>query len=106
MMVRVRYINLESLTNHISLFHDKLNECHKCDFVFSSRENLRKHVRSVHHHIDLHQCKYCSMKVTTQISLKKHISTHHEEKNPFKCLQCDVKYKNKYIFEKAYSQSS
>ena len=94
------YINLESLTNHISLFHDKLNERLKCDFVLSSRENLRKHVRSVHHHIDLHQCKYCSMKVTTQISLKKHISRFHEGKNPFECLQCDMKYKTSISLKK------
>ena len=94
------YINLESLTNHISLFHDKLNECLKCDFVFSSRENLREHVKSVHHHIDLHQCKYCNMKVKTQISLKKHISRFHEGRNPFECLQCDMKYKTSISLKK------
>jgi len=98
------YITMESLTKHISSFHEKQENfgpdfegysCRKCDIVFSNRVNLRKHIRRVHEPIELHQCKLCDLKVTTERSLKKHILTIHEGKSPFECKQCDAKYRTR-----------
>ena len=98
------YINVESLTKHISSFHNKQENfgqdfegcsCLKCDIVFSNRRNLRKHIRRVHEPIEMHQCKLCDLKVTTERSLKKHILTIHEGKSPFECNQCDAKYRTR-----------
>ena len=89
------YINVESLTKHISSFHEK--QCLKCDLVFSNRENLQKHVKSVHGYTDLHQCKYCNMKITTQFSLKRHISTVHEKIKPYECAVCKRCFSSKQV---------
>jgi KRAB domain-containing zinc finger protein len=98
------YITVESLTKHISSFHNNQENfgqdfegcsCLKCDIVFSNRVNLRKHIRRVHEPIEMHQCKLCDLKVTTERSLKKHILTIHEGKSPFECKQCDAKYRTR-----------
>ena len=98
------FINVESLTKHISSRHNKQEKfgqdfeecsCLICDIVFSKRVNLRRHIQRVHEPIKMHQCKFCDLKVTTERSLKKHILTIHEGKRPFECKQCDVKYKTR-----------
>ena len=103
------YVNVESLTKHISSRHNKQEKfgqdfeecsCLKCDIVFSKRVNLRRHIQRVHEPIEMHQCKLCDLKVTTERSLKKHILTIHEGKRPFECKQCDVNYRTRTTLSK------
>ena len=88
---------------------DKSIICNQCDKQISSKDNLKRHIESVHEK-KKYFCGQCDYKVKTAALLNKHIkSTHHDflassSKNieldksleiTFLCQYCDTQFKRK-----------
>ncbi len=57
-------------------------KCNMCDVGFVSKEDLNRHIASLHEGWKL-QCDYCAKSFTTEGNLKNHIVIVHESKIPF-----------------------
>ena len=57
----------------------KAFECNKCLKVLSSKTNLLRHMRSVHHGVKPFQCDQCLKSFTQKSNLKRHINLHTKQ---------------------------
>ena len=92
--------------------YKKALECNKCLKVLSSKTNLLRHIRSVHHGLKPFQCDQCIKSFTQKSDLKRHLNLHtkqsskidnaalsstnnthpHREQKLFKCVYCPKKF--------------
>ena len=85
---------------------------------FANKQNLKKHIETVHEGIKPFKCSICDVKFANNYNpqiqesqikfankqnLKKHIETVHEGIKPFKCSICDVEFANKQNLKKLLS---
>ena len=57
----------------------KLFLCELCDYTFSLKSNLKKHILSDHEGNNPFNCEVCDYRSSRKGDLKKHISSVHEE---------------------------
>ena len=64
-------------------------KCGYCDYSYSDKSNLNKHLASLHEWIKPFKCDSCDYKCSQNSTLNHHVATVHEGKKPFKCDSCD-----------------
>ena len=74
--------------------------CNKCDFDTSEKENLKRHVETVHEGIKTFNCTLCDYEFSKQVYLKTHIESVHEGIKPFKCHICQYETASKYFLKR------
>ena len=67
----------------------KLFKRQNCDFETAEKENLQKHIDSLHKEIKELKCSFCDFETAQNSILKRHIESVHKEIKPFKCGICD-----------------
>ena len=65
------------------------NVIHICDKGFSQKQDLNRHIESVHEGKKSFKCNICDAGFTHKANLNKHIDAVHKEKKKFKCTICD-----------------
>jgi hypothetical protein len=66
-------------------------ECQECDYKCSAKNDLSKHIKTVHRKIKDLQCEECDFKSSTSSGLNIHIKTVHKKIKDFQCEKCDFK---------------
>ena len=90
--------------------HDKIKDfkCDKCEFICSSKGQLKQHTKSVHDKIKDCKCDKCLFSCSSNSDLKRHIKMVHDKIKDFKChacnyagsTHCEVKQHVKMVHEK------
>ena len=62
---------------------DKLFKCETCERDFSCKENLKRHVKSVHENMKTYKCDYCDKYSNYRHHLTRHVKTVHENIKSF-----------------------
>ena len=99
----------QNLKRHIASVHEekKSFKCDICDYSCSQKGDLNKHVASVHEGKKPFQCNICSVNFALNAKLKEHIASVHEGKKPFQCSICDSSFsRNDYSKASRYTASS
>ena len=68
--------------------------CVDCEFIFSSKYALSRHVKEVHNRRQEHTCPKCLKQFTQQSNLKQHMLIHLGLK-PFSCKDCKSAFTTK-----------
>ena len=63
--------------------------CSLCDYTADYKQNLKKHIQSVHDENKSYKCSVCEFASSYKHVTHRHILTVHGNKNPHKCLFCD-----------------
>ncbi|XP_047741560.1 zinc finger protein 425-like [Hyalella azteca] len=63
--------------------------CSKCDYVFTTKGNFKRHFLSKHSTEKPFQCCMCDYAFTTRWKLKSHFLSKHSTEKPFQCSECD-----------------
>ena len=80
-----------NLNPHIAKVHDEKKTLNSelCDFKSAAKNDLKKHVISVHEDDKL-KCKFCDYNASQIGSMNRYMSMVHEGKNSFKCEIFDI----------------
>ena len=62
---------------------------------FSYKENLAKHVSTIHEKKKPFKCELCNKDFTQLAHMKGHVSSVHEGKKPFECNICNSTFSQK-----------
>ena len=87
-----------NLKRHISTMHqacDKVLEC--CGVSFSTKASLREHIMIFHH--NGYSCPYCGRRFCRKALLKRHLSVHSGQKD-YTCPHCDYATSHKSNLER------
>lgn len=87
-----------NLKRHISTMHqtcDKVLEC--CGVTFGTKASLREHIMIFHH--NGYSCPYCGRRFCRKALLKRHLSVHSGQKD-FSCPHCDYATSHKSNLER------
>ncbi|XP_061170425.1 zinc finger protein SNAI2-like [Saccostrea echinata] len=87
-----------NLKRHISTMHqtcDKVLEC--CGVTFGTKASLREHIMIFHH--NGYSCPYCGRRFCRKALLKRHLSVHSGQKD-FSCPNCDYATSHKSNLER------
>lgn len=86
-----RFVTKNDMQKHINSIHLKIRKycCQRCPATFSNSEGLKRHFRSLHEFARDFQCQYCEKAYTKKDALRKHEMTHTGEK-PHKCPECGL----------------
>jgi len=78
------------LKRHIKHVHDKIKDikCDKCEYTCSTNTRLKLHIKSVHEKIKDFKCDKCHYMCSTNGDLKQHIKQVHDKIKNFKCDVC------------------
>jgi len=88
------------LREHIKSVHNKTYDklCPHCDYRASSTKTLKKHIDALHLGIT-YPCDQCTLVFTQRENLASHIKTIHSGERPFVCEECGFKSKTKSNLE-------
>ncbi|KAL3847320.1 hypothetical protein ACJMK2_018235, partial [Sinanodonta woodiana] len=87
-----------NLKRHISTMHqacEKVLEC--CGVTFSTKSSLREHIMIFHH--NGYSCPYCGRRFCRKALLKRHLSVHSGQKD-YTCPHCDYATSHKSNLER------
>ncbi|KAK3094801.1 hypothetical protein FSP39_006381 [Pinctada imbricata] len=87
-----------NLKRHISTMHqacDKVLEC--CGVTFTTKASLREHIMIFHH--NGYSCAYCGRRFCRKALLKRHLSVHSGQKD-YSCPHCDYATSHKSNLER------
>ena len=87
-----------NLKRHISTMHqacDKVLEC--CGVTFNTKASLREHIMIFHH--NGYSCPYCGRRFCRKALLKRHLSVHSGQKD-YSCPHCDYATSHKSNLER------
>lgn len=87
-----------SLQVHKRSHNGKTFQCKICDSRFTTKNNLRIHIR-IHHGEKPYPCNICNYKCRQIANLQGHMRIHSAEKL-FQCHLCSYKYKIKPSLKK------
>ncbi|XP_008181121.1 zinc finger protein 888-like [Acyrthosiphon pisum] len=65
---------------HIASHMDPIHVCKDCDRVFNRKDNLKRHIRTVHEKVK-HKCDICDAKFSTTHAKTRHINWIHSEED-------------------------
>ena len=79
------------LRKHIENVHEGMKpfKCNTCDYETSRNDCLKKHIESVHEGTKAFKCNICKYETAQKPSLGRHIKSVHEGIKPFKCSICN-----------------
>ena len=66
--------------------------CLTCSKVFSTKGNLKTHVKTVHEKQKNYTCDRCDKSFTQNHSLQTHVKTVHEKQRNYNCDYCDKSF--------------
>ena len=89
---QVHQRNQEDFSDRVS---DICFKCDVCDSIFKTKQNLERHVASVHEGRKPFKCDFCNANFAHKHQLKRHVASVHENKKPFKCDSCDASFARK-----------
>ena len=78
------------------------HKCCVCDYIFSFKSDLKRHVNSVHGKKKPHKCSICDYTSSQKYNLNTHIAYVHEKKKPYKCLICNYTSSNRTDLKKTH----
>lgn len=87
-----------NLKRHISTMHqacDKVLEC--CGVTFSTKASLREHIMIFHH--NGYSCPFCGRRFCRKALLRRHLSVHNGQKD-YNCPHCDYATSHKSNLER------
>nr|KAG5685738.1 hypothetical protein BaRGS_019147 [Batillaria attramentaria] len=87
-----------NLKRHVSTMHqacDKVLEC--CGVQFNTKASLREHIMIFHH--NGYSCPYCGRRFCRKALLKRHLSVHSGQKD-YRCPHCDYATSHKSNLER------
>ena len=85
------YSSTNDLKRHIDSFHLKLKQfkCTKCPAAFTREGSLQYHIKTLHeNNYEEHPCSQCDKVFKLNDSLKHHVLSVHEKRFDFKCEFC------------------
>ncbi|GAB1605307.1 zinc finger protein SNAI2-like, partial [Argonauta hians] len=87
-----------NLKRHISTMHqacDKILEC--CGVTFATKASLREHITIFHH--NGYSCPFCGRRFCRKALLRRHLSVHNGQKD-YNCPHCDYATSHKSNLER------
>lgn len=69
-----------------------LRFCDLCGHKTVSKNNLAKHLRTVHLYIRAYPCPECEIRYSTRLALEHHQMNKHGMDSDFKCQHCEMKF--------------
>jgi hypothetical protein len=90
--------NTRILKNHMNSWHTKSEDkellCKKCNFLCTTRHELKRHFETVHPSMYRYQCELCPAKKKIAAHLLTHIEATHLNLIKWKCGLCDYASSN------------
>ena len=74
--------------------------CQICDETFTTKQNLKSHMRSTHSDTTKIKCKFCDNVFEKNSDLENHIKRNHDSMEKFDCNKCDKKFALKWRLRK------
>ncbi|GAB0094060.1 hypothetical protein DMENIID0001_092810 [Sergentomyia squamirostris] len=91
-MCEMMFKNHYFLTKHRAIHHtSRKNVCPHCNQVYSTKQNLRRHVEDIHEKLRNHLCTICGKGFAQITTLKSHYNVHSKIK--FQCDICGKRFK-------------
>ena len=80
----------DDLNRHIQSVHKgiKQHSCQQCDYQVARADSLQIHIESIHEGIR-YPCHQCEYTATQRSNLQKHIMSKHDSIKQFTCQHCD-----------------
>ena len=71
--------------------HSREFKCEHCLKIFGSKNNMQKHIDTIHKKLRKHVCNICGKSFTDPTPLKQHTQRHNADPKvrPFKCKLCE-----------------
>ena len=76
-------------------------KCKKCDKLFESNRNLKKHI--VNTHPTKIQCTYCEKTFDKNVDFESHVNLYHQQASRYNCDHCEKKFVLKWRLKKHQS---
>ena len=93
------YTRKDSLIRHYRSIHEGIKyPCNQCDSQFTQQRHLQTHIQSIHEGIK-YPCLQCNYQATEKGSLQKHIQSKHEGIR-YPCIQCDSQFQEQSSLRK------
>ena len=71
------------------------NICEICKKTFSSKQNLKRHVKTVHDEVREHKCDICGITFVHKMDLEIHFKRIHKNIKAYKCDYCEKRFGKK-----------
>ena len=81
-------------------------KCDICNYTFSLKSSLKRHVASIHEGNKPFKCDICNYMCSLKGNLKKHVSLVHEDNKSFKCGICDYSCSLKSMLHQSMKERS
>ena len=88
-------IESEELNDPLNIeLEDSNFKCKKCEKIFVSKIQLKKHIEITHQGIKNHECEHCEKIFSLSENLKRHIKIVHEGRKDYRCNDCEKFFAN------------
>ena len=67
----------------------KTHKCPTCDYCFTAKQSLQRHISEVHLKEKTFKCPTCDKSFGQYVNLQTHIKSQHLQIKDFKCTECD-----------------
>ena len=75
-------------------------KCPSCDVTFTRRDNLTRHVATVHDKSARQLCTLCDVEFANTDSFVRHVHNVHEEEKKYECPDCPLNFARKDTLDK------
>lgn len=84
----------DNMRKHMRSIHmgERPFVCEKCNFAFQKKDHKDKHVRTVHLKERPYHCEQCDSRFGQKSDLTKHVRTVHDRIKPFHCEHCGLSF--------------
>ena len=81
---------------------EKAFKCESCDYSSSLKDNMKKHIESIHKRNKPFQCEFCKQNFEGKGDMKQHITSIHVGKKSFICEFCEKSYYKSILEQSCY----
>lgn len=84
----------DNMQKHMRSIHmgERPFECHLCGYAFQKKDHREKHIRTVHLKERPYECTQCSSRFGQKSDLSKHVRTVHDRIKPYQCEHCGLSF--------------